>query len=38
MVGETLRQLREAGIPQALLGPIAARGEPAGEAGDAERA
>jgi len=35
MVGETPGQLRKAGIPQALLGPIAARGEAAAEAGEA---
>jgi len=35
MVGKMPGQLREAGIPQALLGPIAARGEAAAEGGGA---
>jgi hypothetical protein len=35
MVGETPGQLREARIPEALLGPVAAGREAAAEGGDA---
>jgi hypothetical protein len=37
MIGEPSRQPRKTGVPQALLGPVAAGGEAAGEAGETER-